>query len=104
MSEYQYYELQAIDRPLTAMEMSDLRSYSTRARITQTSFVNESSWGPAPPGGRVPCDGTVARRVREARRGEGAARARGGDRQGEAPRQPRRPGGRLSRRRLDTAC
>ena len=45
MSEYQYYEFQAIDRPLTAKEMSELRSYSTRARITPTSFVNDYSWG-----------------------------------------------------------
>jgi hypothetical protein len=45
MSEYQYYEFQAIDRPLTAKEMADLRSYSTRARITPTSFVNDYSWG-----------------------------------------------------------
>ena len=45
MSEYQYYEFQAIDRPLTANEMDDLQSYSTRARITPTSFVNDYSWG-----------------------------------------------------------
>jgi len=45
MSEYQYYEFQAIDRPLTAKEMSELRSYSTRARITPRSFVNDYSWG-----------------------------------------------------------
>ncbi len=45
MSEYQYYEFQAIDRPLTAKEMSELRSYSTRARITPTRFVNDYSWG-----------------------------------------------------------
>ena len=45
MSEYQYYEFQAIDRPLTAKQMSELRSYSTRARITPTSFVNDYSWG-----------------------------------------------------------
>lgn len=45
MSEYQYYEFQAIERPLTAKEMSELRSYSTRARITPTSFVNEYSFG-----------------------------------------------------------
>jgi hypothetical protein len=45
MSEYQYYEFQAIDRPLTKSEMADLRSYSTRALITATSFVNEYSWG-----------------------------------------------------------
>src|SRR3989304_3018963 len=45
MSEYQYYEFQAIDCPLTAKEMSELRSYSTRARITPTSFVNDYAWG-----------------------------------------------------------
>ncbi|MBM4094013.1 MAG: hypothetical protein FJ276_32090 [Planctomycetes bacterium] len=45
MSEYQYYEFQAVDRPLTAKEMSELRSYSTRARITPTSFVNDYSFG-----------------------------------------------------------
>jgi hypothetical protein len=45
MSEYQYYEFQAIDRRLTEDEMAELRSYSTRARITPTSFVNEYSWG-----------------------------------------------------------
>ncbi len=45
MSEYQYYEFQAVDRPLTAQEMKELRSYSTRARITPTSFVNDYAWG-----------------------------------------------------------
>jgi len=45
MSEYQYYEFQAIDRPLTDGEMRTLRSYSTRATITRTSFVNDYSWG-----------------------------------------------------------
>lgn len=45
MSEYHYYEFQAIDRALTPKEMAELRSYSTRARITPTSFVNDYSWG-----------------------------------------------------------
>ena len=45
LSEYQYYEFQAIDRPLTEKEMRELRSYSTRARITPTSFINDYSWG-----------------------------------------------------------
>mgnify|MGYP001607379648 FL=1 len=45
MSEYQYYEFQAIDRPLTGEETGELRSVSTRARITPTSFVNEYAWG-----------------------------------------------------------
>jgi hypothetical protein len=45
MSEYQYYEFQAIDRPLTGEEVQTLRGYSTRAHITPTSFVNEYNWG-----------------------------------------------------------
>ena len=45
MSEYQYFEFQAIDRPLSKKEMAELRSYSTRARITPTTFVNDYSWG-----------------------------------------------------------
>ena len=45
MSEYQYYEFLAVDRPLTAKQMAELRSFSTRARITPTSFVNDYSWG-----------------------------------------------------------
>ena len=45
MSEYQYYEFQALDRRLTAAEMARLRAFSTRARITPTSFVNTYDWG-----------------------------------------------------------
>ncbi|MFF7453508.1 hypothetical protein [Kitasatospora sp. NPDC008115] len=45
MSEYQYYEFLAIDRPLTSDEQGQLRSLSTRARITATSFTNEYQWG-----------------------------------------------------------
>jgi len=33
MSEYQYYEFVAIDRPLTRKEMAELRSRSSRAAI-----------------------------------------------------------------------
>ncbi len=43
MSEYQYYEFQAIDRPLTEQEMRELRAYSTRANITPTRFV-KTAW------------------------------------------------------------
>jgi len=39
ISEYQYYEFQAIDRPLTDLERQKLRALSTRARITAKSFV-----------------------------------------------------------------
>jgi hypothetical protein len=45
MSEYQHYDFQAIDRPLTAEEMAALRRYSSRARITPTRFVNDYSYG-----------------------------------------------------------
>ncbi len=45
MSEYQYYEFQAVDRPLTKQEMAEVRALSTRATITPTSFVNEYHWG-----------------------------------------------------------
>ena len=45
MSEYQYYEFQAIDRDLTQADMNALRSISTRAEITSTSFTNHYEWG-----------------------------------------------------------
>ena len=44
MSEYQYYEFQAIDRSLSEADRSELRSLSTRARITATSFTNHYNW------------------------------------------------------------
>jgi hypothetical protein len=45
MSEYQYYQFLAVDRPLTAAEQAEVRQLSTRARITATSFTNEYHWG-----------------------------------------------------------
>ena len=45
MSEYQYYDFRAVDRPLTRNEMAALRSISTRAAITTTSFTNHYEWG-----------------------------------------------------------
>ncbi len=45
MSEYQYYDFKAIDRALTKAEMTALRSISTRAVITSTSFTNHYGWG-----------------------------------------------------------
>jgi hypothetical protein len=45
MSEYQYYEFKAVDKPLTEKDMQALRDLSTRARITPTSFVNDYNWG-----------------------------------------------------------
>jgi hypothetical protein len=40
MSEYQYYEFRAVDRPLRDDEMRELRAIYTRADITPTSFTN----------------------------------------------------------------
>jgi hypothetical protein len=45
MSEYQYYEFAALDRPLTPQQQAELRERSSRARITPGSFVNEYHWG-----------------------------------------------------------
>jgi hypothetical protein len=45
MSEYQYYEFQAVDRPLDEADRQALRALSSRARITSTSFTNSYEWG-----------------------------------------------------------
>ncbi|GGC03791.1 hypothetical protein GCM10011494_22820 [Novosphingobium endophyticum] len=45
MSEYQYYEFQAVDHPLDETDRQALRAISTRARITATSFTNSYEWG-----------------------------------------------------------
>ena len=45
MSEYQYYEFQAIDRPLDEADREALRNLSSRAEITATSFTNHYEWG-----------------------------------------------------------
>ena len=45
MSEYQYYEFQAIDKPLSEKDREVLRDISSRAQITSTSFVSEYNYG-----------------------------------------------------------
>ncbi len=45
MSEYQYCEFRAIDRPLDQNERDKLRTLSTRAEITATSLTNTYQWG-----------------------------------------------------------
>jgi hypothetical protein len=45
VSEYQYYEFQAIDRPLTDDEIAAVRQLSTRAEIDEWSFTNEYHFG-----------------------------------------------------------
>lgn len=45
MSEYQYYEFLAIDRPLNEKQLDEIRKISSRATLTSTHFVNEYQWG-----------------------------------------------------------
>lgn len=45
MSEYQYYEFRAVDRPLSQSDRAELRRISSRADITSTTFTNEYNWG-----------------------------------------------------------
>lgn len=45
MSEYQYYEFQALDRRLDETARRALRDLSTRAKITAKSFTNRYEWG-----------------------------------------------------------
>jgi len=45
ISEYQYCEFRAIDKPLTPQQQAVLRSCTSRATITATSFINEYHWG-----------------------------------------------------------
>ncbi|MGF1525539.1 MAG: hypothetical protein ACFCBW_01910 [Candidatus Competibacterales bacterium] len=45
MSEYQYYEFAALEKPLTRQQMEELRDISSRATITPTAFQNEYNYG-----------------------------------------------------------
>lgn len=45
MSEYQFYHFQTVDQPISQQQMRELRSISTRADITPTSFINTYNWG-----------------------------------------------------------
>ena len=45
MSEYQYYEFQAVERPLTPAQIAELRKTSTRAKITPTQLQNVYHYG-----------------------------------------------------------
>jgi hypothetical protein len=45
MSEYQYYEFLAIDKPLEERAMRELRAITSRADITPTSLINTYHWG-----------------------------------------------------------
>ena len=45
MSEYRYYECQAIDGPLGEVDREALRTLPTRTRIAATSLSNHYEWG-----------------------------------------------------------
>ena len=45
MSEYQYYEFQAVDRPLTSEQMAELREITSRGQITPTRLTNVYHYG-----------------------------------------------------------
>jgi hypothetical protein len=45
VSEYQYYEFRALDRPLDQQAQRALRRITSRAEITSTSLVNEYEYG-----------------------------------------------------------
>lgn len=45
MSEYQYYEFLAVDRPLSPDQMAELRKLTTRAEISPTRLQNVYHWG-----------------------------------------------------------
>jgi len=45
MSEYQYYEFLAIDRPLSTDQIAQVRRYSSRAEVSSTRFVNTYEYG-----------------------------------------------------------
>lgn len=45
MSEYQWYEFLAIDKPLDDAELAAVRRLSSRAEVSRTRFWNEYQWG-----------------------------------------------------------
>jgi hypothetical protein len=45
MSEYQYYEFQAIDRPLTTKEQGEIRQLSSRVKLTPTQAIFLYNYG-----------------------------------------------------------
>jgi len=39
MSEYQYYEFQTVDRPLTTKEQAEIKKLSSRVQLTPTRAI-----------------------------------------------------------------
>jgi hypothetical protein len=48
VSEYQFYEFVAVDRPLTDREVAELRELSPPARVTHSGFVGAYDWADFP--------------------------------------------------------
>ena len=44
MSEYQYYEFQTIDRPLTPKEQAEIKELSSREADTDASNISLQLW------------------------------------------------------------
>ena len=72
MSEYQYCEFRAVDRPLGKAELKRLRNLTTRAAISPTSFVNTYQWGEL----RAAASARAENREREIREKKEAERRR----------------------------
>ena len=45
MSEYQYYEFQTIDRPLTPKEQAEIKELSSRVKLTPTQAIFLYNYG-----------------------------------------------------------
>ena len=45
MSEYQYYEFQTIDRPLTTAEQAEIKKLSSRVQLTPTQAIFLYNYG-----------------------------------------------------------
>jgi hypothetical protein len=45
MSEYQYYEFQTIDCPLTPKEQAEIKELSSRVKLTQTQAIFLYNYG-----------------------------------------------------------
>ena len=45
MSEYQYYEFQTIDRPLTAKEQAEIKELSSRVQLTPNRAIFLYNYG-----------------------------------------------------------
>jgi hypothetical protein len=61
VSDYQCYEFRAIDRALSLADKQEIKSISTRAQITDRSFVNHDEIGDVNQVRHLGVHGTVVR-------------------------------------------